>query len=313
MSELYVGIDVCKARLDGALSEGEPFSVENDEAGHRQLCERFCAARPTLIVMEASGGLERALAGQLTAAGLPLRVVNPRQVRRFAQAAGILAKTDRLDAQVLVRFAQAMRLEPRPIVSEQMQALQAVIARRRQLQEMLTMERNRLHLAHQGVRKDLKQSIRWLEKRLKSTDEDIGGMLRESGIWRDQVQLLESVPGIAQVTSVKLLAALPELGKLNRRQISALAGVAPFNRDSGRWRGKRKIYGGRAEARTALYMAALVGSRHNPVLKAFYQRLRSAGKPAKVALVACMRKLLIIINTMLREGRPWSPQLNQAA
>lgn len=311
MSERYVGIDVSQARLDVAESEGEPFGVGNDEDGQRQLCERFSKDPPTLIVMEASGGLERGLAGQLTAAGLPIRVVNPRQVRRFAQAAGILAKTDRLDAKVLVRFAQAMQLEARPIASEQMQALQAIVARRRQLIEMLTMERNRLRLAHQEVRKDVQQSIRWLEKRLKSTDEDIGGKLRDSGVWRDKVELLESVPGIARTTSVNLLATVPELGTLNRRQISALVGVAPFNRDSGRWRGKRKIYGGRAEARCALYMAALVGSRHNPVLRAFYQRLRSAGKPAKVALTACMRKLLIIVNTMLRDHRPWSPQLDR--
>jgi transposase len=313
MNERCVGIDVSKARLDVAVEEGERFAVTNDLAGHVQLSERLAAVKPRLIVMEATGGLERSVAAHLTAQELPIRVVNPRQVRQFAQAAGILAKTDQLDAAVLVRFAQAMQLEPRALPGEQVQALQALIARRNELTEMLTMERNRLRLAHQSIRPQLKKSIRWLESQLASTDHDIGGMLRECGIWRDKVELLESVPGIARVTSLRLVTTLPELGTLNRRQISALAGVAPFNQDSGQWRGKRRIYGGRAAARTALYMAALVGSRHNPVLRAFYQRLRAAGKPAKVALTACMRKLLTIINTMLREGRPWSPRLATAA
>lgn len=308
MSERYVGIDVSQDRLDVATSDTEVFAVANDEAGHRQLCERFRELEPRLIVMEATGGLERALAGQLTAAGLQIRVVNARQVRRFAQAEGTLAKTDRLDAQVLVRFAQAMKLTPRELPSEQLQALQALIGRRRQLIEMLTMEKNRLRTAHPQVRRDVQQTIQWLEKRLVSTDDDIGKGLRECGVWRDKVELLESVPGIARVTSLNLLATLPELGRLNRREISSLAGVAPFNRDSGRWRGQRSIYGGRAAARSALYMAALVGARYNPVLREFYQRLRLAGKPKKVALIACMHKLLIIINAMVKHGRPWSTQ-----
>jgi transposase len=307
--EVFVGIDISKARLDVATSEGATFSVSNDEPGHGQLCERFKATQPKLVVMEATGGLERDLALHLAAAGCEIRIINPRQVRRFAQAAGILAKTDRLDAQVLVRFAQALKPEPRAVVAEEMQQLQALIGRRRQLLEMLTMEKNRLRVAHPKVRKDLKETIKWLESRLRSTNGDIGGALRECGVWREKVELLETVPGIARITSVNLIAALPELGRLNRREISALAGVAPFNNDSGSHRGKRSIYGGRAAARTALYMAALVGSRHNPVLKAFYQRLRAAGKPAKVALTACMRKLLIIVNTMIREGRAWSPTL----
>ena len=312
MNERCVGIDVSKARLDVAVGEAEEFSVSNDQAGHAQLCERLLAVAPTLIVMEATGGLEREVAAQLTARELPIRIVNPRQVRDFARAAGILAKTDRLDAGVLVRFAQAMRLEPRGLPSEQVQALQALIARRNQLTEMLTMERNRLRLAHKEVKRDLKKSVRWLESQIQSLDHDIGGKLHECGVWRDKVELLESVPGIARVTSLRLVSTLPELGTLNRRQIGALAGVVPFNRDSGQWRGKRQIYGGRAQARTALYMAALVGSRHNPVLRVFYQRLRAAGKPAKVALTACMRKLLTIINTMLRDGQRWSPRLTSA-
>ena len=305
--EVFVGIDISKSRLDVASSRGQAFSVGNDEAGHEQLCEHFRAAPPKLIVMEATGGLERDLALQLAAAGYEIRVINPRQVRRFAQAAGVLAKTDRLDARVLVRFAQALKPEPRAVADEHVQKLQALIGRRRQILEMLTMEKNRLRVAHPQVRKDLKETIRWLESRLISTNGDIGGALRESGMWREKVELLETIPGIARITSVNLIATLPELGRLNRREISALAGVAPFNDDSGRHQGRRRIYGGRAAARTALYMAARVGSRHNPVLRTIYKRLQAAGKPAKVALTACMRKLLIIVNTMIRENRPWSP------
>ena len=309
MSEQYVGVDVSKGHLDVALSDGTSVRVCNDEAGHQELVARFSATVPTLVLMEATGGLERALAAELSAAGVPLRIVNARHVRHFAKATGLLAKTDRLDAQALVRFAQTLKPEPRAIASEQTVALQALIVRRRQLVEMLGMERNRLRTAHHGVRKSLQTSIRWLEKRLAEVDEDIDGALRECGVWREKVELLESVPGIARVISVNLLAGLPELGELNRRQISALAGVAPFNRDSGRWQGRRSIYGGRPLVRSALYMAALVGARHNPVIKAFYQRLRRAGKPAKVALTACMRKLLVILNTMLKTGQPWAANL----
>jgi transposase len=306
MSELYVGVDVSKDRLDVAASDGRIWHVSNDQAGHAQLCAQLSTERPKLTVLEATGGLEHAIAAELASCSLELRVVNARQVRDFAKASGRLAKTDRLDAQVLVHFAQAMRLEPRPVPSEELLALQALVARRRQLIEMLTMEKNRLARAHKGVKRSHMRIIRLLEEQLRDTDEGLGQALRECGVWREKVDLLESVPGIARVTSVNLLASLPELGTLNRRQISALAGVAPFNRDSGRWSGKRSIYGGRAAARRALYMAALVGSRHNPLLRAFYRRLRDAGKPAKVALVACMRKLLTIINSMIREARPWS-------
>lgn len=313
MSELYVGIDVSKERLDVACSDGREVQFGNDLVGHGQLCELLALEPPRLIVMEATGGLERSAAAQLAAAGLALRIVNARQVRDFAKASGRLAKTDRLDAWVLVHFAQAMKLEPREVPSEELQGLQALIARRRQLIEMLVMEKNRLRSAHKDVKHGLKQNIEWLEQQLKHTDQDLGGALRECGVWREKVELLESVPGIARVTALKLLASLPELGRLNRREISALAGVAPFNRDSGRWLGKRSIYGGRAIARGALYMAALVGVRYNAVLKAFYQRLRAAGKPAKVALVACMRKLLTIINSMIRHRQCWSPKLMEVA
>ena len=308
MVNQYVGIDVSKDHLDVASSDGASFRVGNDEAGHGELIARLSAEPPILVVMEATGGLERVLAVQLSAAGIALRIVNARHVRHFAKATGRLAKTDRLDAQSLVHFAQSLRPESRPIQPEQTMALQALILRRRQLVEMLVMERNRLRTAHRGVRKDLQATIRWLEKRVAAIDDDIDGALRECGALRDKVELLESVPGIGRVISVSLLAGMPELGQLNRRQVSALAGVAPFNRDSGRWQGRRSIYGGRPVVRNALYMAALVGARHNPVLRAFYQRLRAAGKPAKVALTACMRKLLVIINTMLKSGTPWQTQ-----
>lgn len=307
MTEIFVGIDVSKDRLDVACSGNLEFGVCNDEAGHAALAARLLELGPALVVMEATGGLERALALRLTLAGLALRIVNARQVRHFAKAAGYLAKTDALDARVLRSFAERMRPEPRELASEQTQELQALTARRRQLIEMLTMERNRLRTAHVRVRRDLRESIRALERRLARTDEEIGRTLRICGIWREKVELLESVPGVGQCTAVSLLASLPELGQLNRRQISALAGVAPFNRDSGHWHGQRHIYGGRAPARRALYMAALVGARHNPVLRPYYQRLRAAGKPAKVALTACMRKLLIILNTMLKQQRSWRP------
>ena len=313
MSESFVGIDVSKNVLDVAFSDGRVLQVSNDEAGFAALRQELAGKVPGLVLMEATGGLERSIAAELSAAGIPLRIMNARHVRHFAKATGALAKTDRLDAQALVQFAQALRPEPRSIQPEHMQALQALIVRRRQLLEMLMMEKNRLHTAHRGVRADLRSSIRGLEKRLKGVDEDIDGALQGCGALREKIELLESVPGIARVTAVNLVATLPELGTLNRREISALAGVAPFTRDSGQSHGRRSIWGGRALARSALYMAALVGARHNPVLRTFYQRLRQAGKPGKVALVACMRKLLVILNTMLKQQRPWSPQFTHPA
>jgi len=309
MSELYAGIDVSKERLDIALSDGRELQCPNDEAGHAVLCQILLASPPMLIVMEATGGLERDVAVELAGRGLPLRIVNARMVRHFAKAAGLLAQTARIDAQVLMRFGQVMNLEPREPINEQQRTLQALIARRRQLLEMLMMEKNRLPGTHKAVRPQLKRTIEWLEKQLASNNKDTDEALKTCGIWRDRIELLESVPGIGRVISLNLLAYLPELGTLNRRQISALVGVAPFNRDSGRMRGKRSVYGGRSVPRAALYMAALVGVRHNPVLKSFYQRLKSAGKPCKVALVACMRKLLTILNIMIREGTAWQPKV----
>jgi len=305
MGEIYVGIDVSKDRLDVAFGDGKEGQFSNDDAGHELLCSQLRDLHPQLIVMEATGGLERALAVAMAAQGLPLRIVNARLIRSFAKAAGLLAKTDRIDAQVLVRFGQAMKPEPRTPVDEQLHVLQALILRRRQLTEMLIMERNRLAQAHKAVRPSVQNSIRWLEKQLKCTDDDMDQALKQCGAWREKVELLQSVPGIARVIALNLVALVPELGQLNRRQIGALVGVVPFNRDSGQMRGRRSIWGGRAVPRSALYMAALVGVRHNSVLKAFYQRLKAAGKPSKVALVACMRKLLSILNVMVRENTRW--------
>ncbi len=308
MNAIYLGVDVSKEYLDVASSDGAYFRVTNDAIGHSELVSRCQAAPPELVLMEATGGLERAVAVQLSAAGVRLRIINARLVRAFAKATGLLAKTDKLDAQTLVRFAQTIKPEPREILPEQLQGLQALIVRRRQLLEMLMMEQNRLRLAHVGVRKELQGSIRFIEKRLKGVDDDIDGQLRECGVWREKIELLESVPGVGRVISMSLLASLPELGSLNRRQISALTGVAPYNHDSGRYRGQRRIRGGRAIPRSALYMAALVGMRHNTRLKALYQRLKAAGKPSKVALVACMRKLLVILNTMMKNRERWDEQ-----
>ena len=309
MSEKHVGVDVSKERLDVASTDGRWLQFCNDDNGRQELCALLAEEKPTLVVMEATGGLERTLATQLSAAAIPVRIVNARFVRHFAKASGLLAKTDRIDAQVLMRFAQAMRLEPRELVNDELYLLQALIARRRQLIEMITMEKNRLRSAHQAIQSSISRTIRMLQKQLKETDEDMDQALKSCGVWREKVELLQSVPGIARVISVNLVATLPELGNLNRRQIASLAGVAPFNRDSGHYRGKRSIFGGRAASRSALYMAALVGARFNPVLRAFYQRLRTRGKPAKVALVACMRKLLTILNVMIRTGQPWNPTL----
>lgn len=313
MNEHYVGIDVSKEHLDVACSEGSRLQVANDTVGHAQLCAWLKGHAPKLVVMEATGGLERCLAVALAAEGLPIRVVNARLVRHFAKAAGLLAKTDRIDAAVLVRFGQAMKLEAREPVNDQLEGLRALVARRRQLVEMLMMERNRLASAHRTVKPQVARTIKWLEQQLARNDKDTDDALRACGVWREKVELLESVPGIGRVISLNLIATLPELGRLNRRQISALAGVAPYNRDSGQMRGRRSVYGGRASTRRALYMAALVGARHNPVLKTFYQRLRAAGKPGKVALVACMRKLLTILNVMMRDHTPWNPRLEVPA
>ena len=309
----FVGIDVSKAQLDVAVRPDGRFAVSNDDAGIAQVIERLSAGPPTLVVVEATGGFEMPLAGALAAAGFPVVVVNPRQVRDFAKATGRLAKTDALDAQTLAHFAEVMRPELRPLPDEQTQALAAILARRRQLVEMLTAEKNRLGSARKPVRKSLRTHIAWLEQELSHTDSDLAQAIRESPVWREKDDLLRSTPGVGPVLTTTLLADLPELGTLTGKQIAALVGVAPLNRDSGTLRGKRTVWDGRAPIRAALYMAALVASRFNPVIRAFYQRLCMAGKAKKVALTACMRKLLIILNAMLKHRTPWRTEMAQCA
>jgi transposase len=305
----FIGIDVAKATLDYACRPtGEAGTVPNDDQGIRALVEHLSPHQPTLLVLEATGGYEAAVVAALATAGLPVVVANPRQVRDFARATGQLAKTGAIDAQVLALFAERVRPAPRPLPDEAVEALDALLTRRRQLVEMLVAERNRLLVARPAVRRDLQQHIRYLERRLREADDDLHTAVKMSPLWRVKDDLLQSVPGVGRVVSLRLLAELPGLGRLSSKEIAALVGVAPLARDSGTLRGKRLVYGGRAPVRAALYMVALVASKCNPVIRAFYLRLRAAGKPAKVALTACMRKLLTILNAIARDGRPWQPE-----
>jgi transposase len=307
---VYVGIDVSKATLDvHCLPSGATFAVANAPAGLDDLVARLRPLAPTLIVLEATGGLERAVAAALALATLPVAVVNPRQVRDFAKATGRLAKTDALDAAVLALFAERIRPEPRPLPDEAARTFESLLQRRRQLLDMRTAEQNRLGTATAAVRKSLQAHIAWLTKQLVRCDADLGAAVEASPVWRAKDDLLQTIPGVGPVVARTLLAALPELGTLTRQQIAALAGLAPVNRDSGQRRGSRAIAGGRAEVRSLLYMAALSASRFNPALRAFSERLRQAGKRAKVRLVAVARKLLTIANAVLRDGRPWEPAL----
>lgn len=307
--DCYIGIDVSKATLDVAsLPNGESWTVTNDDLGLAELTPRLVALTPVLVVLEATGGFEMLAAITLAKVGLPVAVVNPRQVRDFAKAMGQLAKTDALDAGILAEFAQRVRPEPRPLPDEAAQLLDSLLTRRRQLVDMLTAEKNRLGFARGPVKRDINRHIRWLEKRLADVDGDLQDAIAASPLYQAKADLLRSVPGVGPVTTLTLIAALPELGHLSRHQIAALVGVAPLNRDSGTMRGKRMVWGGRAPVRAVLYMAALVGIKHNPVLRQFYERLRAAGKPFKVAITACMRKLLTILNAMLHQNRRWDPQ-----
>jgi transposase len=304
----YVGIDVSKATLDVALgSDGEEFQVTNDEEGVSQLLVRLEQVAPSLVVLEATGGYEAVVAGAIASRGLSVAVVNPRQVRDFAKAAGILAKTDRIDARVLARFAEAIRPEPRPLPDAKTKELQELLSRRRQIVDMLTMEKNRLGIvASERAKKSLRKHIVWLEEALRRSNDDIDKAVRDSPTWREQEDLLRSVPGIGPVTARTMLAELPELGSLNRKQIAALVGVAPLNRDSGTMQGTRTCWGGRSSIRQVLYMAAITAVRRNPVIRSCYAALRARGKKPKVALVACMRKLLTILTAMVRDRSPWS-------
>lgn len=307
-SQVFVGIDVSKSCLDVASRPtGEAWQVPNDANGISDLAQRLVGMSPSLVVLEATGGLEWALTAELAVAGLPVAVVNPRHVRDFARAAGTLAKTDALDAQVLARFGQAMEPEPRLLPDAEAKDLQALVGRRRQLVEMITAEKNRRRTITARIRPQVEEHIRWLEKSLADLDQDLDNFIRSSPMWRTKERIIKSAPGVGPVLSATLLANLPELGTVSGGQIAALVGVAPFNRDSGTLRGKRTVWGGRRQVRAALYMAALVASRYNPVIRDFYQRLCSMGKPKKVALTACMRKLLVILNSMVKHGREWQP------
>jgi transposase len=308
-SQCFVGIDVAKAQLDIALRPlGERWAVTNDDTGITALVRRLQEIGPQLIVLEATGGYQRAVVAALATAGLPVVVVNPRQARDFAKATGQLAKTDALDARALAHFAEAIRPAPRPLPDTQTEELRALLARRRPWVGMRTAEQNRLGSAPRRLQADIQVHITWLNERLAALDDDLDTTLRASPVWREREELLRSVPGIGPVCARTLLLDLPELGTLSRQRLAALVGVAPLNRDSGTLRGTRTIWGGRAHVRTTLYMSTLVAVRYNPVLKTFYERLRAAGKAAKVALTACMRKLLTILHAMVKHHTPWQPQ-----
>lgn len=308
MDARAVGIDVSKATFHVAVHpSAERWTSDTTPGAIEALVTRLRALAPAVVVVEATGGYERALVAQCAAAALPIAVVNPRQVRAFAQALGRTAKTDTIDAAVLAEFGVRVAPQPRPVADAETQALAALVTRRRQLLEMIGMERSRLEQAPPTgkMTRDLRHHIRWLERRVDDVDDEIGTAIQASPIWRVHEDLLRSAPGIGPTTARTLLAELPELGRLDRRAIAALVGLAPFNCDSGQQRGQRHIWGGRASVRRALYMAALVASRYNPVMRPFYQRLRAAGKPGKVALVAVMRKLLTTLNAMIKHETPW--------
>jgi transposase len=308
-SSVFVGIDVSQHELVVAQrphSSGH-WTVPNDLAGITALVTQLRDLNPTLVVMEATGGLELAVLTALMEASLPVQVVNPRRVRDFAKAVGRIAKTDPIDALLLARFAELIRPELRPHADTATLALQALITRRRQLLEMLSAEEHRLARTLQPLRADIHAHIAWLKQRVKGLDQDISDAICSQPLWKAKQDILTSVSGVGPAVSALLIASLPELGTLTGKQIASLVGVAPFNRDSGRWHGKRFIRAGRAGVRSMLYMAALVAARHNPVIKIFYLRLIAAGKPAKVALTACIRKLLTILNAMLRDNRSWAP------
>ena len=307
-AERFVGIDVSKARVDVHVRpDGIVFGCATDAEGLGALVARLTPLSPCLVVLEASGGYEGVVAAALAEAGLPVAIVNPRQVRKFAGAIGRLAKTDAIDAAVIAHFAEVVRPQPRPLPDDLLLRLQELMARRRQLVVMINAEKQRLAKAQDRMaQSSFKTVLKSLEAARARIDKAIDKLIEASPMWCARQDLLKSVPGIGDVVARTLIAELPELGRVDRHQIAALAGVAPINRDSGRYRGKRKIQGGRVEVRAPLYMACLVAIRHNPALKAFYRRLRDHGKPARLALVAAMRKLLTILNAILRDQRPWT-------
>jgi transposase len=304
--EIFVGIDVSKAWLDIAVHEREEtFRVSNDETGIASLVKRLKKLKATLIVLEPTGGFEMLVVAELTQAGLPAAVVNAKRVRDFARATGQLAKTDKLDAKVLAHFAAAVRPAVRNLRSEQEEQLAALLTRRRQVIDMLTVEKNRLVTVRAKMRSDIQAHILWLSNCLKELDQEIEEFVESMPAWKEKDVLLQSVPGVGPVTSATMLGMLPELGLLNRQEIAALVGVAPLNKDSGRKQGRRRVYGGRADVRSVLYMATLSAKKFNPVIRIFYERLVKQGKEKKVALTACMRKLLVILNAMMHSNQPW--------
>ena len=305
-SNVFIGVDVSKNSLDVAVGPcGESMRFANSEDGIALLADFIKPLAPTLVLFEATGGWEMNAVRHLAAKRLPLVVINPRQVRDFAKATGQLAKTDAIDARILARFAEAVRPEVRPLKPLELQKLEALNNRRRQIVEMITIERNRLVTAPEWIRPDIEELIAILKKRLAAINGDLNQLIRKSPLWREKDKILQSVPGVGPVMAMTLLADLPELGALNRKQISALVGVAPLNCDSGTYKGKRRIWGGRAAIRSVLYMCALTAIRCNPVIREFYQRLRRAGKLPKVAITACMRKILVILNAMMKSGTCW--------
>jgi transposase len=309
-SSVFIGIDVSKNQLDVAIRPHQVFFfVTNDDAGIRELVQRCAELQPVSIVLEATGGYENMVALALGAAGLPVSVINPRQARDFAKALGRLAKTDKIDAACLAHFAQLLDPLPHSLSTAEQEKLSSLTTRRRQLVEMITMEKNRREHAPPQILSHIQRHIAWLQTELKQLERQINDFIKKTPIWREKLRILKSVPGIGSVTTSILLAELPELGVLDNKKIASLVGVAPFNHDSGKFKGRRRIKGGRKLVRDKLYMATLVATRWNPVISEYYQRLLQAGKAKKVALVACLRKLLIIVNTMVKKNSMWQPNL----
>jgi transposase len=303
---IFVGIDVSKTWLDIAIHESEAtWRAGNDEVGIAEVVKRLRKIKPALVVLEATGGYEMLLVAELAHGNLPVVVTNPRKVRAFARSTGQLAKTDKLDAKLLAHFAAAIRPAVRTMPSDEEEQLTGLLVRRRQLVDMLTVEKNRLHTVRPALREDIQEHIDWLQDKLSKMDEEIDQFVKKTSWWKEKDAILRSAPGVGRVTSCTLLAMLPELGTLNRQEIAALVGVAPVNKDSGRKQGKRRVYGGRATVRSVLYMAALSAKKYNPRIKKFYEELLQRGKEKKVALTACMRKLLVILNAMMRTNQLW--------
>lgn len=306
IKEIFIGIDVSKVKLDVAVCESEEtWQMENNKDGRQELVKRMKKLHPTLIVVEASGGLEQPIVSDLYLEKMPIAIVNPTRVRNFARSIGQLAKTDKIDARVIAQFAQAVRPQVRPLRTAEEEYLNALVTRRRQVVQMLVSEKNRKSTTHPALQSHLLSNIAWLEDSLNQLNKEIDEIIRGNTEWNEKAKLLQSVPGIGPVTAATLIAELPELGTRNRQQIAALVGVAPLNKDSGKMRGKRRVFGGRAAVRRTLYMATLVATRWNPVIRAFYERLLANGKEKKVALTACMRKLLVILNSMMRTQTTW--------